>query len=169
MICICFLIMPYLTFVWLWVVDCKTEFSKYYQMIAILVKGEWIPEVITKFGWEEMIRSIQDTDFPWMRVGSLITCCSPNWQVTASVLERSKVVVSPVYKLLDFRWSYQWRQLKGLGIKNGLVAETTSRVSSKLLQKFLKPSSDWFGDMCKERNLQILSPSFISKVMHSLR
>ena len=102
MICICFLIMPYLTFVWWWVVDCKIEFSKYYQMMAILVKGEWIPEVITKFSWEEMIRSIQDTDFPWMQVGSLITCCSPNWQVTASVLERSKVVVSPVYKLLNF-------------------------------------------------------------------
>ena len=102
MICICFLIMPYLTFVWWWVVDCKIEFSKYYQMMAILVKGEWIPEVITKFGWEEMIRSIQDTDFPWMWVGSLITCCSPNWQVTASVLERSKVVVSQVHKLLDF-------------------------------------------------------------------
>ena len=102
MICICFLIMPYLTFMWWWVVDCKIEFSKYYQMMAILVKGEWIPEVITKFGWEEMIRSIQDTDFPWIQVGSLITCCSPNWQVTASVLERSKEVVSPVYKLLDF-------------------------------------------------------------------
>ena len=55
----------------------------------------------------------------------------------ASILEPSEVVVSSVYQLLDFA-------LKSLmaTIKKGLVAETASRVSSKLLQKFSKSSSD---------------------------
>ena len=55
----------------------------------------------------------------------------------ASILEPSEVVVSPVYQLLDFA-------LKSLiaTIKKGLVAETASRVSSKLLQEFLKSFSD---------------------------
>ena len=55
----------------------------------------------------------------------------------ASILEPSEVFVSPVYQLLDF-------VLKSpmVTIKKGLVAETASRVSSKLLQKFSKSSSD---------------------------
>ena len=55
----------------------------------------------------------------------------------ASILEPSEVFVSPVYQLLDF-------VLKSpmVTIKKGVVAETASRVSSKLLQKFSKSSSD---------------------------
>ena len=48
----------------------------------------------------------------------------------ASILEPSEVVVSPVYQLLDFALKSPMAT-----IKNGLVAETASRVSSKLLQK----------------------------------
>ena len=55
----------------------------------------------------------------------------------ASVLEPSEVVVSPVHQLLDFAL-----KLSMATIKKGLVAETASRVSSKLLQKFSKSSSD---------------------------
>ena len=82
----------------------------------------------------------------------------------ASVLEPSKVVVSPVYQLLDFALKSSMAT-----IKKGLVAKTASKVSSKLLQKFSKSSSDWFGDLYKETKLQILSPRFITKVIHSLR
>ena len=82
----------------------------------------------------------------------------------ASILELSKVVISPVYQLLDFALKSPMAT-----IKKGLVDETTSRVSSKLLQKFSKSSSDWFGDLNKETKLQILSPSFVTKVIHSLR
>ena len=71
-----------------------------------------------------------------------------------SILEPSKVVVSPVYQLLDFALKSQMAT-----IKKGLVAETASKVSSKLLQKFSKLSSDWFEDLYKERN-------FISKFYH---
>ena len=114
-------------------------------------RDEWITELITKFGWEEKIRSIQDTVGPWMWVGSLIIYCSPNWEVMASVWEPSEVVASSVYQLLDFA-------LKSLmaTIKKGLVAETASKVSSKLLQRFSKSSSDWFGDLYKETKLQVL-------------
>ena len=93
-----------------------------------------------------------------MWVGSLIICCSPNWEVMASILEPLEVVVSPVYKLLDFALKAPMT-----AIKKGLVADTASRVSSKSLQKFSKSSLDWFGDLYKETKFQILSQSFISK------
>ena len=48
----------------------------------------------------------------------------------ASILEPLEVVVSPVYKLLDFALKSPMAT-----IKKELVAETASRVSSKLLQK----------------------------------
>ena len=70
----------------------------------------------------------------------------------ASVLEPSRLVVSPVYQLLDFA-------LKSpvAIIKKELVAKTASTVSSKLLEN---SSSDWSGDLYKERKLQILPPSY---------
>ena len=82
----------------------------------------------------------------------------------ASILEPSKVVVSPVFQLLDFTLKSPMA-----AIKKGLVAETACRVSSKLLQKLSKSFSDWSGDLYKETKLQILSPRFIAKVVHSLR
>ena len=96
-----------------------------------------VPELTTKFGWEEKIRSIQDTGFPWMWVGSLIICCSQNWKVRASVLEPSKVVVSPLHQLLDFALKSPMTT-----IKKRSVAEIASRDSSKLLRKFSKSSSN---------------------------
>ena len=54
-----------------------------------------------------------------------------------SILEPSKVAVSPVYQLLDFALKSPMTT-----IKKGLVVETESRVSSKLLQNFSKSSSD---------------------------
>ena len=64
-----------------------------------------------------------------MWVGSLIICCSPNWEVVVSISEPSKVVVSPVYQLLDVALKSPM-----VTIKKGLLAET-SRFSSKLLQE----------------------------------
>ena len=45
---------------------------------------------------------MQDTDFSKMWVGSLITSCNSNWEVTALLLGPSKVVIFssiPVVKL----------------------------------------------------------------------
>ena len=81
-----------------------------------------------------------------------------------SILEPSMVVVSPVYQLLDFALKSSMAS-----IKKGLVVQTASRISSKLLKKFSKSSSDWFADLYKETKFQILSPSFILTVTHSLR
>ena len=55
----------------------------------------------------------------------------------ASILEPSEVVVLPVYQLPDFALKSPMATNK-----KGLVAETASRVSSKLLQKFSKSPSD---------------------------
>ena len=80
----------------------------------------------------------------------------------ASVLAPSKVVASPVYQLSD-------SALKSLvtTIKNGLLAEIVSLISSKLFHKFSKSSLDSFGDhLNNETKLHVLSPSFLRKVAH---
>ena len=99
-----------------------------------------------------------------MWAGSLIICSSPSWEVTASMLKPSKIVESPVYRLLGFTLKSPM-----VTIQKGLIAEKASRVNSKLSQIFLNLSSDWFGDLYKEIELQILSPSFMTKVIQSLR
>ena len=70
----------------------------------------------------------------------------------ASILEPSRLVVSPVHPLVDFALKSPMAI-----IKKELVAKTMSRVSSKLLEN---SSSDWSGDLYKETKLQILSPSY---------
>ena len=82
----------------------------------------------------------------------------------ASILESSKVVVSLVYQLLDIVLKSPMTTLK-----KGLVSKKAFRVSSKLLQNFLKSSLDWFGDLYKKIKFQILYPSFLAKVINSLR
>ena len=62
-----------------------------------------------------------------------------------SILEPSKAVVSLVYQLLDFALESPMAT-----IEKGLVVEIASRVSSKLLQQFSKPSLNWFGELYKE-------------------
>ena len=74
---------------------------------------------------------MQDTECPWMWVGSLIICCSPNWEVKASILEPLERVVSPVYQFLDFALKSPMAT-----IKNGLVAETASRVAQSSCRSF---------------------------------
>ena len=108
--------MPYLTFVRWWIVDFEIEFSKYYLMMAILVKRR----VDTRTHHQIWLRGEdKDTDCPWIWVGSWIICCSPNWEFMVSILEPSEVVVSPVYQLLDFVLKSPMAT-----IKKGLVAET---------------------------------------------
>ena len=75
----------------------------------------------------------------------------------ASVLEFLKVVVSPIYQLLDF-------PLKSplAAIKKGLVVERASRVSLNLSQKFAKSSSVWFSKPVQRNKVE----NFIFKFYH---
>ena len=50
-------------------------------------------DFITRLGWEINIKSIKGEEFPKMWVGFSINCCSPNSEVTASILEPSHVVL----------------------------------------------------------------------------
>lgn len=85
-----------------------------------------------------------------MWVSSLIICWYSNWEVMASILERTKGVILLEHQLLDFilKSSMTW-------IKKGLDAEIVSRVCSKVFQKFSKSGLDWFGDLYKEIPLHI--------------
>ena len=113
-----FLKMPYLAFVRCRIVDVEIEFSKYYPMMAILVKRR----VDTRTHHQIWLRGEDKID---------------RREVMASILEPSEVVVSPVYQLLDSAFKSPMAT-----IKNGLAAETASSISSKLLQKFSELSSD---------------------------
>ena len=162
MIYISFFKTPYLTLVRCWIVKCRTELSKYYLMMSILVKRQ----VDTQTHHQIWLRGKDKVDTGRrfsLNVSPFIIWSSPNWEVMSSIFEPSKVVLSPVYQLLDIA-------LKSpiAAIKKRLIAKKASRIRSKLSQKFWKFSLDWFGDLYKETKFQFLSLSFIAMVIHSL-
>ena len=59
------------------------------------------PDSITRLGWDINTRSIQEDEFD-ICVGSWINCFSQNWEVVASILEPSLVLLSCLYQLDDF-------------------------------------------------------------------
>ena len=69
-----------------------------------------------------------------------------------SILEPSKVIVSPIYQLLEIPVASIPVALKPpmATIKKELVAKRASTVSSNLLQNFSKSSLDWFRDLYKK-------------------
>ena len=119
------------------------------------------PDSITKFGFDVKIKSIQEEESAIRCVGSLISCCNPNWEVIASILETSYDVLSPLNQRSDF--------ILKSPRKNGLFAVTTPMFNSKLLANDSKSSCEWFGERYKETNLHSLPPIIISKLMHSFR
>ena len=89
---------------------------------------ECTPDSITKFGFDVKIKSIQEEESATRCVGSLISCCNPNWEVIASILESSYDVSSPLNQRLDFILKSPRTM-----VKNGLFAVTAPMFNSKLL------------------------------------
>ena len=98
------------------------------------------PDSITKFGCDINIKSIQEEESATRCVGSLISCCNPNWEAIASILEPSYDVLSPLNQRLVLI-------LKSprTTVKKELLAVTASMFNSKLLANDSKSSCDWFG------------------------
>ena len=113
-------------------------------------------------GWEVNIRSIRDDESVKTCVGSRINCFRPNWDVIASILEPSYVVVSCLYRLDDL-------VLKSprVTIKYEFLLVILSKLSSKLSANFSETSSDCLGEQHKEIKLHNLRPNYISKFMQS--
>ena len=126
--------MPYLTFVKWWIVDFEIEFSKYYLIMAVLVKRRVDTRTHYQIWLKGEDKSIQGTDVSWMWVGSLIICCSLNWEVMASFLEPSKgscITSIPVARLcveitnnnwnhcveMTLRWNHQFLRTRSNGDK----------------------------------------------------
>ena len=80
----------------------------------------------------------------------------------ASILEPSEVVLPPVYQLPDFALKSPMAT-----IKKGLVVETASGLAQSYCRSF-QSHLRLIWNLCKEIKLQILSPNFLSKVIHSL-
>ena len=125
---------------------------------------EWTPDSTTKFGWVVKIRSIHDEESPMKGVGSLITCCNPNWVVTPSNLEPSYVVISLLHQRLDF--ALKWPRMR---VRKGLFTITESRLYWRLLINDSKSSSRWLDERYNEIKLHSLSLIFISKLTHSCK
>ena len=125
---------------------------------------EWIPDSITKFGWDLKIRSINDKESPIQYVCSLIICCSPNWEVTPSILEPAYGVMWLLYQRLDFA-------LKSpkMTATKALFIITESRFNSRLLINDSQLSWHWFVEQYNEIKLQSLTLIFILKLMHSCK
>ena len=154
----------YLTFVRWWIAHFEIESSKCYLMMAFLVKRPvdtrthrqiWLRrEDKVNIGHRFSLNVIQF-------INNLLQSKLRSYALNFRAFKGSCITSILIARLT----------LKSpmATIKKGLVTETTSRVISKLLQKFSKSSLDWFGDPHKEAKLQILSPSFIKNVIHSLR
>ena len=114
---------------------------------------------ITRLGWEVNIKSIQEEEFPKMWVSSLINCCRPNCEVTASILGPSDVVLLCLYQFEDLL-------LKSpkTTIKNGFWLLILSDESCKLSANSSKESEDWPGDQYKEIKLHNYPPIKNSKI-----
>ena len=91
-------------------------------------KVKWIPDSITKFGWAVKISPIHDEESPIMCVGCLIIFCNPVWEITPSILESSCVVMSLLYKRLDFAL-----KSSRATVRKELSTITESRFNSSIL------------------------------------
>ena len=124
----------------------------------------WTTDSITRLGWEVNIKSMQEEEFPRMWVGSLINCCRPNCEITASILEPSYVVLLCSYQVEDLA-------LKSprTTVKNGFWLLILSNASYKWSASSSKESDYWLGDRYKEMKLHDLPPIKISKIKYSCR
>ena len=89
-------------------------------------------------------------------------CCKQNWDVIASILEPSWVVLLCIYQFDIKHWNYQ-----GQLINMGFCFR--SYLSSKLSAKSSKVSQDWLGKRYSDINLHILPQNYISKLTHSFK
>ena len=96
---------------------------------------------------------MQEEEFPKMWVGSLINCCRPNCEVTASILEPSYVVLSCLYQFEDL-------VLKSprTTVRNGFWLLILSNESCKLSAKSSKESEDGLGDQYNKMKLLDFPP-----------
>ena len=59
------------------------------------------PDSITKFFSEGNIKPLQEDEFLVWSVGSVISCCSPDWEVMPSIFEPLYDVLSLLHQRFD--------------------------------------------------------------------
>ena len=111
---------------------------------GVMCNEECTPESITKFGCEANIKWMQEDQFLVWCVGSLISCCCPNWEVMPSIFELSYEVLS----LLHQRFDLMLKSPKTT-VRKGLFAKILSRFRSKFFRNVSKSSWDWLGERYK--------------------
>ena len=74
--------------------------------------GECTPDFIIKFGCDVNFKSVKEEESATRCVGSLISCCNPNWEVIASILEPPYDLLSTLNQRLDFILNHKEQQLK---------------------------------------------------------
>ena len=77
--------------IWWWQLQCKDG---------------WTLDSISKLGWELKIKSIFKDELFEIYVGLLISWCKPFCEVTPSIYLPSLLVISLLYKFLDFELEY---------------------------------------------------------------
>ena len=107
---------------------------------------------------------MQEEEFPNMWVGSLINCCRPNCEVTASILETSYFVSLRLYQFEDLVL-----KSSGTTVGDGFWLLILSNESCKLSANSSNNSEDWLVDRYKEMKLHDFLPIKISKIKHSCR
>ena len=121
------------------IISCFEKTISRWQFGCIV---RWMPEYITKLGWDVKIKSMQGTELLKICVGSFIVWLRLNWEVARSTLGPSKVVLSFWYQ----SWILALKSPKTT-IRNGLLFPVCSKLSAKFLMKFLNSSFVWLGDL----------------------
>ena len=97
---VCLLIMPDVPFKRRWIINFEVKLWLIIWWL-FLCNEECAPDSITKFVCEGNIKSMQEDEFLVWSVDSLISCCSPNWEIMTSIFEPSYDVLSLLHQRFD--------------------------------------------------------------------
>ena len=105
-------------------------------------KDGWTPDSIIKFGCDANMRSIHEKELCKIYVGSFMTWCNPNYDVTFYNAFPWGVVLSLQYQNFDFALKSP-RATR----RKGFFWDKVSEFNLKLSINVSKMSCDWLGDL----------------------
>ena len=134
---ICFLTMLNFLFKGSLIIISKVNFCRSYLMMAIF-KYEECTQNLHYWIWPGInIKSIQENEFLVRCFGSLIGCCSLNWEVVSTIFGPSNDILSISHQRLD------------LTLKSTRRTKAVTRFRLKFLRNVSKSSWDELGERCE--------------------
>ena len=125
-------------------------------------KDGWTPDSIIKFGCHANMRSIFEGELCKICVGSFMTWCNPNCDVTFSNAFPWEVVLSLQYQHFGFALKSPIATRR-----KGFFRDKVPEFNSKLSINVWRCSCDWLSDLYRPTKVHSLSSIFNSEFIHS--